>query len=402
MQKEVEAIISVENVSKVFKLPHEKLSTVKQHFVNIFNSKSYEKFMALDDVSFEIKKGEFFGLIGANGSGKSTMLKILAGIYQPTSGKVTINGSLSPFIELGVGFNPELTARENIFLNAAILGMSKKETEGKFDEIVKFSELENFLDQKLKNFSSGMQVRLAFSIAIQANADILLVDEVLAVGDAAFQEKCLDVFKRLKKQGKTIVFVSHALGTVEEFCDRVLFLKSGKVQIFGEASKTILSYLRTTNEEQVKIESKLKNHTTKTSVEIKDIRLLNQNQVESKVFETGSLIRVRISFASKSKIENPVFGIAINTNDGLLITGPNTKTSNYQIDKIDEEGYIDYIIEKVPFLSGRYYITVGIFNHNLSFVYDFIDKGSSFRVIPNKLNQNGFILLNEAWEKKSK
>ena len=152
MSKEKETIISVENVSKIFKLPHEKYSTVKQHFLNIFNPKGYEKFKALDDVSFEVKKGEFFGIIGANGSGKSTLLKILAQIYQPTSGKVTINGTLSPFIELGVGFNPELTARDNIFLNAAILGLTKKQTEEKFNQIVEFSELRNFLDQKLKNF----------------------------------------------------------------------------------------------------------------------------------------------------------------------------------------------------------------------------------------------------------
>src|SRR3990167_2586956 len=183
---EKETIIQIENLTKVFKLPHEKITSEKQQFVSLFSSKGYERFKALDNVSFEIRKGEFFGIIGENGSGKSTLLKILAGIYQPTSGQININGNLSPFIELGVGFNPELSARDNVFLNAAILGLTKQQTEEEFAEIVSFSELENFMDQKLKNFSSGMQVRLAFSVAIKAESEILLIDEVLAVGDVLF------------------------------------------------------------------------------------------------------------------------------------------------------------------------------------------------------------------------
>src|SRR3990167_10013722 len=239
---EKETIIQIENLTKVFKLPHEKITSEKQQFVSLFSSKGYERFKALDNVSFEIRKGEFFGIIGANGSGKSTLLKILAGIYQPSSGKVTVTGSLSPFIELGVGFNPELTARENIYLNAAILGISRKQTESKFDEIVKLSELENFLDQKLKNFSSGMQVRLAFSIAVQNDPDILLVDEVLAVGDVLFQRKCFDKFKEFKAKGKTVVFVSHDLNSIEEFCDRVAYFSNGKLVAVGETEKIMKIY----------------------------------------------------------------------------------------------------------------------------------------------------------------
>src|ERR1035437_6193207 len=184
--------ISVKNVSKQFSIPHDRTNTLKGAFVNLFRKNTSETFNALEDVSFEVKKGEFFGIIGRNGSGKSTLLKILAGVYVVNSGKLDINGLVSPFLELGIGFNPELSGRDNVYLNATVLGLTEKEIDKKFDSIVAFSELERFIDQKLKNYSSGMQVRLAFSVSIHANREILLMDEVLAVGDTNFQSKCLE------------------------------------------------------------------------------------------------------------------------------------------------------------------------------------------------------------------
>ena len=204
--------ISVKNVSKNFRLPHEKADSIKSVFVNPFNKnrKKFEVQHALRDISFDIPKGEFFGIVGRNGSGKSTLLKIIAGIYQPNKGSVTVNGRLVPFIELGVGFNPELTGRENVYLNGALMGFSEKEVDAKYKAIVDFAELERFMDQKLKNYSSSMQVRLAFSVAtVLAESDVLLIDEVLAVGDADFQRKCFEYFKKLKKDKKTVIFVSH-------------------------------------------------------------------------------------------------------------------------------------------------------------------------------------------------
>ena len=204
--------ISVKNVSKNFALPHEKADSVKSVFVNPFNKnrRKFEVQHALSDISFDIPKGEFFGIVGRNGSGKSTLLKIIAGIYVPNSGSVTVNGRLVPFIELGVGFNPELTGRENVYLNGALMGFSEKEVNRKYEAIVDFAEIERFMDQKLKNYSSGMQVRLAFSVAtILADSEVLLIDEVLAVGDADFQRKCFEYFKKLKKDKKTVIFVSH-------------------------------------------------------------------------------------------------------------------------------------------------------------------------------------------------
>lgn len=240
-----DVIIKAEQVVKEFKLPHEKYNTLKGRVVNIFRSqKGYELQKALDDVSFEVKRGEFFGIVGRNGSGKSTMLKVLAGIYMPTSGQVHTLGKLVPFIELGVGFSPELTGRENVYLNGALLGFNRKEVEAMYKDIVEFAEIERFMDQKLKNYSSGMQVRLAFSIAIRAQGDILLLDEVLAVGDEAFQRKCFDYFDQLKDAKQTVILVTHDMSNIERFCDRVMVLDKSKVVKITDAKEAAKIYLK--------------------------------------------------------------------------------------------------------------------------------------------------------------
>lgn len=222
--------IKVDHVSKVFKLPHEKVNSLKTAIVKFYKTKhTFDQQKVLDDVSFEIREGEFFGIVGRNGGGKSTLLKIIAEIYQPSEGSVSINGRLVPFIELGVGFNPDLTGRENVYLNGALLGFSRAEMHKMYDDIVDFAELGQFMDQKLKNYSSGMQVRLAFSVAIRARGDILLLDEILAVGDEAFQRKCFNYFEQLKREKKTVVLVTHNMTHVERFCDRALVIDKSKV-----------------------------------------------------------------------------------------------------------------------------------------------------------------------------
>ena len=249
MSKKPNVAIRVSNVSKDFLLPHEKTTSIKSGIVQAFKKKDkgIDIQHALRDISFEIKDGEFFGILGRNGSGKSTLLKILAEIYQPTSGSVEVNGKLVPFIELGVGFNPELTGRENVYLNGALLGFSKKEIDARYEDIVDFAELRDFMDQKLKNYSSGMQVRLAFSVATRAEADILLVDEVLAVGDVDFQRKCFNYFKSLKVQGKTVVFVSHDMKAVRDYCDRAILIEESKIVFEGTAEKVADEYLKQFN-----------------------------------------------------------------------------------------------------------------------------------------------------------
>ncbi|HET8755715.1 MAG TPA: ABC transporter ATP-binding protein [Solirubrobacteraceae bacterium] len=226
--------VVVDHLSKHFRLPHRRYNTLKERVLHPWQTRSFETLHAVDDVTFEIAAGEFFGIVGRNGSGKSTLLKCLAGIYDVTAGDATTRGRVSPFIELGVGFSPELTARDNVIINAIMLGLTRRQAYERFDEIIAFAELENFLDLKLKNYSSGMAVRLAFSVAVQVDADILLVDEVLAVGDAAFQQKCFDQFHALKKAGKTIIFVTHDMSAVQRFCDRALLLEHGRLMQIGD------------------------------------------------------------------------------------------------------------------------------------------------------------------------
>jgi ABC-2 type transport system ATP-binding protein len=237
-----ELVIDVADISKIFEIPHEKRNTLKSYFMNPFRKIPKEKFHALNHVSFKVHKGEFVGIMGRNGSGKSTLLKMLAQIFEPTTGKVTIHGILVPFLELGVGFNPELTGRENIFLNGTILGMNKKYLWSKFDEIVDFAEIKEFLDLQVKNYSSGMVMRLAFSIAVQAQADIYLLDEILAVGDAGFQVKSLNKMQELLNSGATVVLVSHNNNDIKKHCKRVILLEHGSVMHDGDVTEGLEKY----------------------------------------------------------------------------------------------------------------------------------------------------------------
>lgn len=246
MTRREDIAISVKDLHKSFKLPIEQHSGIKQNIINILKgggTKGYEIQHVLKGLDFEINKGDFFGIVGRNGSGKSTLLKTLAGIYTPDQGQVTVDGTLVPFIELGVGFNPELTGRENVFLNGALLGFSHDEMRAMYDDIVEFAEIEKFMDQKLKNYSSGMQVRLAFSIAIRAGGDILLLDEVLAVGDEAFQRKCEDFFNRIKKdKSKTVILVTHGMDAVRKYCNKAILIDKGVIKVNGSADDVASQY----------------------------------------------------------------------------------------------------------------------------------------------------------------
>ncbi|MFZ1812066.1 MAG: ABC transporter ATP-binding protein [Candidatus Saccharimonadales bacterium] len=236
-------VVRVQNLTKTFRIPIEASSGIKQKLVNLLQGrKGYRNFTPLDNISFEIEEGDFFGIVGRNGSGKSTLLKTIAGIYTPNSGSVDVAGSLVPFIELGVGFNPELTGRENVFLNGALLGFSRQEMENMYEGIVNFAELHDFMDERLKNYSSGMQVRLAFSIAIRARGDILLLDEVLAVGDEAFQQKCFDYFRELKEKRHTVILVTHDMGAVKQYCNKALLIDDSRVLYVGDPFEAASRY----------------------------------------------------------------------------------------------------------------------------------------------------------------
>jgi ABC-type polysaccharide/polyol phosphate transport system ATPase subunit len=240
--------IETYELTKTFRLPHELRNSIREYFIHPLKRVDYENNVAVDRVSFEVEEGECFGVIGPNGSGKSTLMKMIAGIYRADAGEIRVRGMLSPFIELGVGFDRDLTARDNVRINATLLGLSKRELNRRYHDIVAFAELERFMDEKLKNFSSGMEVRLAYAIAIQVDFDILLLDEVLAVGDQAFQEKCYATFDQFREQGKTIVFVSHDLEAIRQSCDRVLFLRNGVREFLGTPAEALDVYAATRHE----------------------------------------------------------------------------------------------------------------------------------------------------------
>ena len=371
--------ISVKGVKKNFLLPHEKTSSIKSGVVNVFRKKnrtiSTQK--ALRGVSFDIKKGEFFGILGKNGSGKSTLLKILAEIYQPTEGSVDISGKLVPFIELGVGFNPELTGRENVYLNGALLGFSRKEIDARYDDIVKFAELEEFMDQKLKNYSSGMQVRLAFSVATRAEADILLVDEVLAVGDADFQRKCYDFFKSLKASGKTVIFVTHDMGAVREYCDRAVLIKEGIVAYEGSANKVADEYLKLFNKSKIREEEELPKKTRWGNGDAKIDKLVVDLE-EDKITVRFDVVS---SGARKVQIQ-PVFKFSDNDKAESFFAGTSLASidSNFQSISLGKGLSREIMVEfDNIFSSNEVFLSVTLQSPDGVTMYDVWNNAISFR-----------------------
>ena len=374
--------VSVKNLRKSFKLPHEQHSGIKQYLINTAKGKrnsGYEKQEVLKGLSFEIKEGEFFGIVGRNGSGKSTLLKTLAGIYTPEDGAVDIKGTLVPFIELGVGFNPELTGRENVFLNGALLGFSRREVEAMYDDIVEFAEIDKFMDQKLKNYSSGMQVRLAFSIAIRADADILLLDEVLAVGDQAFQQKCYSYFESLRDRGKTVVLVTHDMSAVERFCSRALLITNGKIDFIGNPHEVATLYA----EENIKKTESMTQTGVGTSREY-DIAAKITSQVK------GS-IKVNFSYTAK-KIIDTYIGISV-MRDGIAIADITTS-----LDKpLKGSGDIEYILDTSILNAGVYEINASLFRVKDRECLAISKKRNSFTIKGMDMTRGNALRLDDTW-----
>jgi len=359
--------IKVDNVSKTFKLPHEKQTSIKSAVVNFYRRKrTFEKQEVLKNISFEIKKGEFFGIVGRNGSGKSTLLKLLAGIYTPDKGSIHINGKLTPFIELGVGFSPELTGRENVFLNGALLGFNRKEMDAMYDEIVQFAELEKFMDQKLKNYSSGMQVRLAFSIAIRTKSDILLFDEVLAVGDERFQNKCLEVFESIKRQGKTVVFVSHDMESVKRFCGKAVVIHNGELVFEGNASEAAMKYIKINFPELITHGGK---QTTDSGIEVE----LKNSDGKASAYRHGEVMRVCVGWKQVLPVKN--VGVAIFSREGHYLFGANTILDNIKV----TGSKIEYELN-LNLGQGKYYLQVGLFGDRDTTKIGLLEKAAEFSV----------------------
>jgi ABC-2 type transport system ATP-binding protein len=388
--------INVVGVSKYFKLPHEKTSTIKGALIhNLARKRTFEEQHVLENITFDINKGDFFGIIGRNGSGKSTLLKLLAGIYAPDSGSIHINGKLTPFIELGVGFNPELTGRENVYLNGALLGFNRLDMEAMYDDIVAFAELERFMDQKIKNYSSGMQVRLAFSIAIRSKSDILLFDEVLAVGDANFQLKCLDVFRELKAAKKTVILVSHNAQVIAEFTDKCLLLDHARSYGVHDTSKALEMYTALNVGAGEKTQSKKENKVDKDKPHIAEVSINNLNSKEVCKVKRGDDLKVKVKLKNPQKI--PIAsGISVVRNDGTYCFGTNSRLEKIKLAPESEISYSLYF-PKIPLNAGKYYIVCGVFDENVLNVYEIQEKAATIRVYQDD-DIEGLLCMPHKWE----
>lgn len=349
--------IEVRNVKKSFYLPKHKNNSLKSAITQAFKPKDKggDHFNALNGVSFTVDKGDFFGVLGRNGSGKSTLLKIISEIYQPTAGNVRHKGKVVSFIELGVGFKAELSGRENVYLNGALLGFSKEEVAAMYDDIVAFAELEEFMDQKLKNYSSGMKVRLAFSVAIRAKADILILDEVLAVGDASFQKKCNDYFKTLKDDGKTVVLVTHSMGAVREYCNRAVVIDGGKVIFDGGADEAADEYLKLFSDADKNKDQPIDKQSG--DVELEDILIRqNGNKIESVRFKEDFTLELK--FSAESEHKNVTVGIHIFDQAGRDIIAISSKAFG-NIDLKEGQSTMVFNIQNI-LKDGKYYVNFAV------------------------------------------
>ena len=376
--------VRVEHIWKTFQIPHERRTTIFENLVGMMRPNHYETFTVLKDVSFEVEDGECVGIIGDNGSGKSTLLKIIANILRPSSGIVKVEGKMTPFLELGVGFQPDLTVKENIGVYATVMGLSRKEIKDRTDDVIDFAGLKKFEDTKLKNLSSGMQVRLAFSTAIQTDPDVLLVDEVLAVGDMEFQQKCFDVFNRYKKEGVTILFVSHDLGAVRKYCDRTLLLNNGEFVSYGGTNEVIDKYIYKLGKPDVETSTIRTNEEKETrwgnrKIEILGVKFLDKNGMENSNFISMDTMTVRVLYDSHEMVHAPVFGIVFYSQDTYCY-GTTTEFGKFNIGTVFGKGNVDFTIEKLPLRTGKFEVTVAVADSNYKTTYDWHDRLYSFNV----------------------
>ena len=452
-------VIKFSEVSKRFTLHHERPRSFQEAVVNVFGLRNpskrgvampgpaKEEFWALRDVNFSIYAGEAVGIIGENGSGKSTSLKLISRILEPTSGSVSVRGKVSALLELGTGFHPDLTGRENIFLNGSLLGISRKEMSRRYEQIVEFAELKEFIDTPIKHYSSGMVMRLAFAVAINVDPDILLTDEVLAVGDEAFQRKCLEYIAGLRKSGVTIVFVSHALDAVRALCSRAIWLDHGRLIADGPSGQVIDRYLTYENERHaVRLKSgpdgKLDDVTavarpapmsnatedteededifdTETPVErlvqaapdapgsrfgsgpvsVTNVSFVGAGGEDTTLAQTGKPWTIRIAYEAIERVADPVFGLALYTENGTHLNGPNTRFAGFSIPAIEGTGYVDYTIDELPLLAGRYDVTVAVTGPEMAEIFDHQHRAYTFVVqpTPDLPERWGLLLMPAHW-----
>lgn len=392
-----ETAVTVDHVSKSFKIYKELNRTLKSALLRRRRSVS-EDFPALNDVSFEIPQGSTFALVGDNGSGKSTLLKCMAKILVPNTGSITTHGRMAAMLEVGSGFHPELSGRENIYLNGSILGMTHQELDSRFDEIVAFSGVEEFIDQPVKNYSSGMYVRLGFSVAIHTEPDILLVDEILAVGDASFQDKCSKKFADLRNDGKTVVVVSHSVPQLRAMADQAAWLENGRLVEVGPA-RTVIERYGDSTKTGVRIDSDGKVRWGSGEATVERVEVLDaEGQPADYLVATGDRITLRLHYSAKNRIEKPVFGFSMESIDGTYLWGNNTRDLEYHVDHIEGTGAIDLTIPRLNLQPGQFIFHGSIVNTTTEHVYDYVREVAGIGVKRGTpFESGGYVILDGRW-----
>jgi ABC-2 type transport system ATP-binding protein len=408
--------VAINDVSKRFRLYHEKYTSLKERAIH-FGRVPFEEFWALRDINLEIMEGETVGLLGHNGSGKSTLLKCIAGILQPTMGEIAVRGRLAALLELGAGFHPELTGRENVFMNAAILGMPKREIAKRFDDIVAFAELEQFIDNQVKHYSSGMYVRLGFAVAVNMDPEVLLVDEVLAVGDENFQRKCLERVRRFQKEGRTIIVVTHAADLVRQICDKAAVLDHGRMVASGtpgEAVRAFREHLmrgqRLEEAAQLGDEAEAapgadgdaararvpraptQEEKRNLKVRLTGVDIRHPRSGEQPYLLPGEPLSLRLAFDAVEPVEDVVFGLAIHDIEGRLVFGSNTDFLGIDLGTLNGPGAVVFETDAVPLLDGTYLLTIGIHSHDEATVYDWQEQRHQFEVM-NPYRTSGSVFM---------
>lgn len=427
-------VIEFANVSKLFMLDNQQPRSLQETVVNILKRSRRaqpESFWALRDVTFQVTAGESVALIGANGSGKSTALKLISRIISPTRGTLTVEGRVAALLELGAGFHPDLSGRENVALNGSILGLSRRFIRRQMDEIIAFSELHRFIDMPVRNYSSGMLMRLGFSVATAFQPEILLIDEVLAVGDQAFQDRCLRRINDIQASGATVVVVSHDLGTVQKLCRRAIWLDKGTARADGPTDEVASKYLEalwTDEQDRVGAERaaeaqpvttpaetadaaeedeepatvvKARSHSSRWGsgeIRIEKAEILDATEAPREVFRPGEKLIIRMAYHAAQAIEKPAFGISVYDEQGLRINGPNSVWSGAPIGSVHGRGVVDYVVDALPLLPGRYDLTVAIYDHHVTHPYDHWHRMASFVIIPDGLDrQDGAVYIPCQW-----
>lgn len=391
--------LEVKDLSKIYRLYNKPIDRLKEA-LGIGKKAYHREFYALDNLNFTVNKGETIGIIGTNGSGKSTLLKIITGVLNPSSGKIQVNGKISALLELGAGFNPEYSGFDNIYLNGSMFGFTKAEIDNKIESITDFADIGDFIYQPVKNYSSGMFARLAFAVAINVEPDILIVDEVLAVGDLEFQLKCMDKFNEFRNSGKTILYVSHDINSVKRYCDSCIWIQNGKMEAIGNTDNVTDRYIDYMKREKPQDTDSAVVESSGCNIgQINDIRILNEFNQEVSEINYHDKVVVEVDYELFQKVENPVVGIAIRSLDNKYICGLNTKLDDYKIPNQmgNNSVYLEY--SKFNLLGGSYYFDVAIFESNAHVPIEYKSMAKKF-IVHTPYVGEGVCILEHEWSVK--